>query len=121
MVRQLEEERKNRSKWYPIAPDGEIPNSVIRDLLANLTGNAPSEHKLEFNDIALLIAKVMSYFSFHWQHVEKYSIVCSRTHLELWLYRRTLQDIFSTPLYILCIGVSNVFILHFLLNVYLYC
>lgn len=62
VARQLEEERKNRSKWYPIAPDGEIPNSVIRLLLDELTGKLVEreEPKLAFTDLAMLIAKVCS-------------------------------------------------------------
>lgn len=67
-AKQLAEEKKNRSKWYPIAPDGEIPNSVIRDLLTSLSCHKDDE-ALEFTDIAMLIAKVRSYYAIPSSHL----------------------------------------------------
>jgi len=60
VARQLENERKNRSNWVPIAPDGYIPNSVIRNLLGDLCSGSKSgtESQLALFDIAMLIAKV---------------------------------------------------------------
>ena len=63
-ARQIEEDRKNRSRWYPIAPDGEIPNSVVRDLLDKLAGKVISDQpNLALADIAMLISKVSSHKS----------------------------------------------------------
>lgn len=64
-MRQLEEERKRKkSRWYPIAPDAEVPNSVIRELLNSLSCHKDDTPHLEFTDIAMLIAKVRKFFYF---------------------------------------------------------
>lgn len=57
-VARLLEEEKNRDKWLPIAPDGEIPNSIIRLLMDNAQCRHIPEPTLHFKDIAMLIAKV---------------------------------------------------------------
>lgn len=58
MAQLLQMEREIRRQWYPIAPDGEVPNSIIREILNDLRGDPATDAAFNFKDLASLIASV---------------------------------------------------------------
>ena len=78
----MEEERKNKSKWLPIAPDGEIPNSVIRLIMTQAQNASVKEPTLHFKDIAMLIAKVRS--TFIYQNAAKHGLLANNFYSRPW-------------------------------------